>query len=313
MFFRRDFCGVARSSGMKRRTSARLLASLLLGAMASGCVTNAPPVQSPSAGSAGQEDIESRGQLWMIPSTQAGLSMRATLFRPPGEGPFPLAVINHGSEQDPANRSLMPMPAFKSVTAWFLERGYAVLLPQRPGHGETGGRYLENQGACWSASFERAGDATADNIEAAVDFMVRQPFIKPTGVVVIGNSAGGLGALALASRNPAGVIGIVNFSGGRGGRDFNRPGKNCSPERLVAAASTFGRTARMPTLWLYASNDSYFPPALSQEMAEAFRSAGGTVDYRLLPAVGKEGHRLIYAPTTVWGSYLDAFLTRSGG
>jgi homoserine acetyltransferase len=69
----------------------------------------------------------------------------------------------------------------------------------------------------------------------------------------------------------------------------------------------------MPTLWLYASNDSYFPPALSQEMAEAFRSAGGTVDYRLLPAVGKEGHRLIYAPTTVWGSYLDAFLTRSGG
>lgn len=207
----------------------------------------------------------------------------------------------------------MPMPAFNSLTEWFLQRGYAVLLPQRPGHGETGGRYLEEQGACGSANYMRAGDSTADSIEAAVDFMARQPFVKPGRTVVVGNSAGGWGAIALASRNPAGVSALINFSGGRGGRVFNRPGKNCSPERLVATAAKYGKTTRVQTLWLYASNDSYFSPELSREMAEAFRKAGGAVDYRLLPAVGKEGHSLINAPAAVWGPYLEAFLAGTGG
>ena len=143
--------------------------------------------------------------------------MRATLFRPPGPGPFPLAVINHGSEQDPAKRARMPMPEFRSLTEWFLQRGYAVLLPQRPGHGETGGRYLEDQGGCASSNYEKAGNATANSIAAAIDFMAKQPFVKPTGMVVVGNSAGGWGAIALASRNPAGVAAVVNFAGGRGG------------------------------------------------------------------------------------------------
>jgi alpha-beta hydrolase superfamily lysophospholipase len=31
------------------------------------------------------------------------------------------------------------MPEFRGLTDWFLGRGYAVLLPQRPGHGATGG------------------------------------------------------------------------------------------------------------------------------------------------------------------------------
>ena len=41
-----------------------------------------------------------------------------------------------------------------------------------------------------------------------------------------------------------------------------------------------------------AANDSYFSPALSRQLADAFRAAGGKVDFRLLPAWGSEGHWL---------------------
>jgi hypothetical protein len=44
--------------------------------------------------------------------------------------------------------------------------------------------------------------------------------------------------------------------------------------------------------WLVAANDSYFSPALSRQLAEAFRSGGGKVDFRVLPASGSEGHWL---------------------
>ena len=44
--------------------------------------------------------------------------------------------------------------------------------------------------------------------------------------------------------------------------------------------------------WLVAANDSYFSPAFSKQLAEAFRKAGGSVDFHALPASGSEGHWL---------------------
>jgi dienelactone hydrolase len=235
--------------------------------------------------------------------------MRAYLFRPAGEGPFPLAVINHGSEQDPRRRATMAMPSFDAMTRWFLERGYAVLLPQRPGHGATGGPYLENEGFCEVPNFVRAGNATADSIAGAVEFMTGQPFIRPSGVVVVGHSAGGWGAVALAARNLPAVAAVISLSGGRGGHDRGRPLHNCGPDRLVAAAAAYGRTARVPSLWLYAANDTYFPPELSARMAAAYEKAGGAVEYHRLPPVGVEGHELAHGSTD-WSPFMATFLAR---
>jgi dienelactone hydrolase len=236
--------------------------------------------------------------------------MRSTLFRPKGKGPYPLAVINHGSIEDPDERALMRLPSFPTLTAWLLARGYAVLVPQRPGHGKTGGKYAESEGPCGSADFFRAGESTADSIAASIAYMVRQPFIRRTGTLVVGNSAGGWGGMALAARNPPGVTAIIGFAPGRGGREHGLPLNNCSPGRLVDAAARFGATARVPTLWLYATNDTYFPPKLSGRLAAAFTAAGGKAEYRLLPPVGREGHALIQAPPSIWSTPLEQFLAR---
>lgn len=306
----------ARSMATRAKLAATVLLMTLIAGLLAACVDvttgplSASLTDGDKPGPQGADSSDNRRQLWLIPSPRQSLLMRAYLYRPPGEGPFPLAVINHGSDQDLGARAAMPMPSFPDLTKWFLARGYAVLLPQRPGHGQTGGPYLEDQGFCQSPNYVSAGNATADSIAAAVDYMTRQPFIRPTGAVIFGNSAGGWGTLALAARNPPAVSAAVVFSAGRGGRDHGRAFQNCAPDRLVAAAGAYGRTARVPVLWLSASNDTFFAPELVARMTAAYKAGGGVLDYHLLPPVGTEGHALAMAPEATWGPYLAAFLKK---
>jgi len=287
---------------------AALLALVLGGGSAAAQTRLTTPVLR--TGPQGPEGAPWRRQAWLLPGPANRVLMRATLFRPPGPGPFPLVVVNHGSSQDMAERAAQPTPLYLHLAAFFVARNHAVVVPQRPGHGATGGPYLESQGGCDTADYRAAGLATAESIAAAIDYMTHQPFIRRDGVIVVGQSAGAWGALALASSNPAGLRAAINFAGGRGGRSLEQPNRNCAPDRLVATAAEFGRTARVPTLWLYAENDTYFGPDLSRRMAAAFRLAGGRVDYRLLPAHGEEGHRLVEASDAVglWAPLVDAFL-----
>jgi dienelactone hydrolase len=248
----------------------------------------------------------------LIPLPNLGISMATRIVRPPGAGPFPLVVINHASTESAERRALLPEPSYAALTEWFAKRGYLVALPQRPGHGRTGGPYLEDQGGCDDADYARAGRGGATSIEAALAAMFARPDVRKTGALVVGHSAGGWGALALASRNPRGVAAIIDFAGGRGGRSFDHANNNCAPERLIEAAREFGSTARVPTLWIYAENDSYFAPWLVQRMADAWRARGGRVDLAIVPAFGLEGHRLAEADDgpAVWAPVIAQFLAR---
>jgi dienelactone hydrolase len=253
-----------------------------------------------------------RSTIISIPSPERRSPMRTLVLRPPGPGPFPLALINHGSTQNPERRTRMETPQYRALSKWFLDRGYIVALPQRPGHGKTGGTYLEDQHGCDRANFRQAGYGAADSIETALRYMTALPDVRRTGVIVVGQSAGAWGALALASRRPQAVAAVINFAGGRGGHSFDRPNVNCAPDRLVDAARHFGRTARVPTLWIYTENDSYFAPALSKRMVDAYRGAGGLAEYRLLPPFGSDGHQIIEASSAVpqWGPLVENFLKR---
>jgi dienelactone hydrolase len=263
-------------------------------------------------GPQGPPDAKGR-QAWLVPSQQPGVLMRATLQRPAGEGPYPLAVINHGGTESAELRATFRLPLFAAASEFFLARGYAVLVPLRPGYGETGGAYLEANSrtrACRDADYRRSGAATADSIAAAVDFMVRQTFVKRGGTIVVGQSAGGWGALALASRNPKTVKAVIAFAPGRGGRINGRPNHNCQPERLAEAAASFGRSARVPALAIYTENDSFFGPSLSRQIVNAYRAGGGRLDDVLLPAFGVDGHALFAARdgVAIWGPVVEAFL-----
>jgi dienelactone hydrolase len=241
-------------------------------------------------GAAGAEGASLRAQQWLVPSGDAAVAAHAILFRPAGDGPFRLAVIAHASTQNVLRRAQMPQPDYKRLAAFLVSRGFAVLVPERLGHGATGGPYLEDQGGCEDADYVRSGHATADEIAAALRFMRTQPFVQPDRAIVIGHSAGGWGALALSTSDPRKIAAIIAFAPGRGGHANDRDNEVCAPQALLAAASAFGKAARVPVTWLVAANDSYFSPEFSRRLADAFGASGGKVQFSVLPRYGSEGH-----------------------
>ena len=247
-------------------------------------------------GAQGAEGEPNRLQQWLVPSSDPAAPSHAVLFRPSGEGPFPLAVIAHASSQNVLRRAQMPQPEYRALAAWLVAHGFAVLVPERSGHGATGGKYLEDQGGCDEADYVSAGRATAVAIAVALNYLRGQPFIQHDGALIIGHSAGAWGALSLAGQNPAGVAAIIAFAPGRGGHANDFPNQVCAPHTLISAAAEFGKGAnkgaKLPVTWLVAANDSYFSPNFSRQLADAFRSAGGKLDFRVLAAYGGEGHWL---------------------
>ena len=260
--------------------------------IALGALHAQPASAQTSLGPQAGEGEPDRRQQWLLPSPDPATAAHAILFRPPGEGPFPLAIVAHATSQNVLRRAQMPQPEYRALAAWLVARGFAALVPERPGHGATGGRYLEDQGGCDEADYAKAGRATADSIAAALDFLRGQSFLRQDGVVIVGHSAGAWGALALAGRSPPGILAIVAFAPGRGGHANDLPNRVCAPHTLISAAAEFGTSARVPVTWLVAANDTYFAPALSRQMADAFRAGGGAVDFRVLAASGSEGHWL---------------------
>jgi len=261
-------------------------------------------------GAQGPESGPDRMQQWLVPLPDPDTAARAILFRPPGDGPFRLALIAHASTQNPLRRAQLPQTEYRALAAFLVARGFAVLVPERAGHGATGGRYLEDQGDCDGADYISAGRATAEAIVVALNYLRAQSFVRQEGAVILGHSAGGWGALALAGEKVKGVSAIIALAAGRGGHAGDLPNQVCARDRLVSAAAEFGKGARVPVTWLVAANDTYFSPELSRQLADAFRSGGGSVDFHVLAASGNEGHWLAEteAGVTIAGPELDRAL-----
>ncbi|MGY4283152.1 dienelactone hydrolase [Bradyrhizobium sp. LM2.7] len=276
----------------------------------------APPLCAQvTLGSSGEEGEPFRRQQWRVPSPDTDIAAHALLFRPPGTGPFRLAVIAHATTQNALRRAQMPPPEYRALVAHLIARGFAVLVPERLGHGATGGRYLEDQGGCDEADYARSGRATAEEISRALEYLRKQDFVRKDAAVVLGHSAGGWGALAIANGDPKIVSAIIAFAPGRGGHANDESNRICAPHTLLAAAAEFGKAARIPVTWLVTANDSYFAPAFSRTLADAFRGGGGKVDFRALPATGSEGHWMIETEAGVKaaGSELDRALKPRAG
>lgn len=241
-----------------------------------------------------------------------GSTLVARVMQPPGEARRPLVVINHGSPADGSRRARMEPPRYATLSSWFLARGYVVALPLRRGYGESGGTWAEGYGRCDTPDYYSAGLQSAADIQSTIDYMRTQPYVAPDRTLVVGQSAGGWAAVALSSRNPPGVPAMINFAGGRGGHQ-KLPGGgigNCAPEALVQAAGKYGATARVPLLWIYAENDSFFEPALARRMVAAYDAAGGKATYRPVGPFGRDGHSLAGSAdgVPIWSPLVQSFL-----
>ncbi|MGY4284232.1 dienelactone hydrolase [Bradyrhizobium sp. LM2.7] len=208
---------------------------------------------------------------------------------------------------------------FRDAAKWFAKRGYLVVAPVGTGYGAAAidipehglyGPFFSKVGKCSNPNFRAPGLAVAQVDLWIIDYMTAGRRIMPKDVIVIGQSAGGWASIALFSLNPPQVKAIITFAAGRGGRVGGKSNNNCAPDTLVEATREFGRTSRVPMLWIYIENDTFFGPALSKRMHEAFNAAGGKAEYRLLPPFGNEGHFFIGSPDAIpiWSPLVAKFL-----
>ncbi|PSO31772.1 dienelactone hydrolase [Bradyrhizobium sp. MOS002] len=262
------------------------------------------------------QELRLEEQLLVLPLP---IPVLAYVVKPLLDAPLPLVVMNHGETLDPKERSFYPTVEFRAAAFWFARRGYLVVVPIRPGFGSAAidlpdqgvvSTYFGAVGKCTDANFRAAGIAIARLNQWVIDYVLDRKLAAGPGTIVVGQSGGGWGALALSSLNPAGVRAIITFEAGRGGRVDGKPNNNCAPDKLVEAAREFGRSARVPVLSIYTENDTYFGPSLSRKLLEAYRAAGGTGEYHLLPPFGNEGHFLLDDPNAIpiWSPVVSGFL-----
>lgn len=249
---------------------------------------------------------EGRGHAVVIP---------ARICRPLRNGAARLVVINHGSPERAVDRLKIKLGGCEEeAPRWFLERGYVVALPLRRGYGEGGGVQADDSGECPYPDFVRAGVETARDIDATVRYARGLPFVRRAGAVIVGQSAGGWGAIAYDALPHPSVAGFVVMAGGRGGHYQDRPFNNCRPDLLVASARRFGHSARTPMLWIYTENDSYFSPGLAHALWEAFTGSGGVAELQQLAPFDDDGHQLFYGAggSSVWGPIVARYLKGRG-
>jgi dienelactone hydrolase len=239
--------------------------------------------------------------------------MVLTHFKPPGDGPFPAVIMNHG--RDSNQRANPARYRYSDVARYWLRRGVAVFVTTRLGYGDSGMEQdPEFTGPCQFKNFDAAAAATTVQTLAAVDFATQQPWVKPKKIILMGQSMGGFATVvAMGAKHPS-VIAGINFAGGGGGDVVNRKANPCSYHRV---ATTFENAAKAnggstPMLWLYSDNDNYWGPDIPRKWHEAYTSAGGKAEFAAFGPVGTEGHSLLSKGMPLWRPVLDQFIRKHG-
>jgi len=214
------------------------------------------------------------------------LKLVGTLFRPEGDGPFPLLIINHGTPRN-GNDRISTTDVYQAQAQLFAAMGFVVINPIRRGYGQSDGPGNDGMGTCDDPTYYEAGMGAAFDINATIAYAKTLPYVDTSRIVLLGKSTGGVAVLALASQNIPGVVGVINFAGGRGSR---APNYVCNEDKLMASFSRYASTTHVPMLWLYAKNDRFFGPPLAKRLLTAYLDQHVDVRFVQLPWFGSDGH-----------------------
>jgi dienelactone hydrolase len=278
---------------------ARLFTSLAPLAMA-GCLALAG-----LTGAQAQEaalDARLNEQVVMVPGA-SGNTLETTIFRPSGPGPFPLVLMNHGKQ--PGDPRLQSRDRFYYLSREFVRRGYAVIVPMRTGFGRSGGDYAD-----YGCDMTGNGYLQAADLHAALRYARSQSWIDSQRIIVAGQSYGGMAALAAGAGATPGVRGLLNFAGGLRADDGGCQWKPA----LVSAYADYGSHSRLPSLWFYGANDSYFNQELVDRLYQAYAGAGGNVRLVSYAAFKHDAHGMVGSRDgfAVWWPQAEKFLRQIG-
>jgi dienelactone hydrolase len=221
-------------------------------------------------------------------------------YRPARRGRFPVVIFNHGSTGRGTISPGLTLRA-EAQAHYFVQRGYAVLVPMRKGRGGSEGRYSEPE-QC-EAGAVAAGLASAlEDVEGVITFVATQPSLQADHIVLAGVSRGGYLSVLYAGQGAQRdrIKGVINFSGGW-------VGEGCGTDVNAAGYAAAAPHIPCPTLWLYAAGDRFYGPPAIQGYVRAFTEAGGRATFQLYDPLPSDGHRLVQFVST-WKPAVDAYL-----
>jgi dipeptidyl aminopeptidase/acylaminoacyl peptidase len=232
----------------------------------------------------------------------------AWLYKPPGDGPFPVVVSIHGGPESQAR------PAFSSnYQLWLRELGVAILVPNVRGSSGYGKTYvgLDN-------GFKRE-DSVRD-IGKLLDWIGTQPDLDSDRVAVFGGSYGGYMVLASAVhfsdrlRAAVDIVGISSFvTFLENTQDYRRdlrrveygderdPAMRAHLEKISPVNNVEKIT--VPMFVVQGQNDPRVPVTEAEQIVEALRKQGQMVWYMNALNEGhgyrKKENRDLYQQATV--------------
>jgi carboxymethylenebutenolidase len=242
------------------------------------------------------------------------VTLHALLWRPPGRGPFPAVLLNHGSGR--TREELERLGPYEGQAGTlgpvFARHGYVFLYLFRRGVGlsaDQGSNAVELMNREFAAHGQEARNelqlrllenGEMNDAVSGLEFLRSLPKVDAHNVAVIGHSFGGSLTLLLAEREPS-LRAVVIFSGA--GYSWDRSAQLRA--RLLAAVAHI--TA--PVFFIHAAND--YSLGAGKALDARLEQVGKPHRLKIYPPVGHtvdEGHGFLYLGVSTWEPDVFAFL-----
>ncbi len=237
-------------------------------------------------------------------------TLKGFFYKPPGPGPFPAVLYNHGSDKLPGS--------FPALAKFWTGNGFVFFVPHRPGHGRSPGAWIVDQQEEYRLKEKDPARTRQHDVElheqanvhvmAAAAWLRQQPFVQGDSVIMAGISYGGIQTV-LAAEQDSGVRAYVIFS--PGAMSWLNPTLR---ERLLKAV----KNRKAPVFLLQAHNDYNLGP--SELLGGELTRQGVLNRTQVYPAFGdaanpRDGHGgFAVRGSDVWGpdvlEFVNAVLKR---
>ena len=245
-----------------------------------------------------------------VPSGQ--LVLKALLWHPSGEGPFPGIVYCHGSYKD--------TEAIRDPTVGplFAKKGYIFLFLFRRGVGLSKGQGL-NSTDLMDEALKDKGQEERNNVQlhlldtdqlqdmvAGIKFLNARNDVDQERMAVVGASFGGALALLLAEHEPKLKAAVLFTPVGGPGHSWDR--SHQLRMRLITAAKNISA----PIMIVYAQNDYSLAPGYALDsVMNQFNKPHFLKIYSSFGSSQNEAHKFVFLSPGTWEADVFTFLSKN--
>jgi len=231
-------------------------------------------------------------------------ALKGYFYTPPGAGPFPCMILNHGSGIDKGTLDVSRPGTASLLAGW----GIASFLPHRHGYGNSEGPAWREEVSApfgtpeYDAALAARLDRESEDVLAACEIAATLPEVRKESIGVMGSSFGGVNTLLSASKSKRFRC-AVEFAGAAMNWD-----RTPALRKLMTDAAL---KLTMPIFFIQAANDYSIRP--TRELAEALEKSSVRFQAKVFPTFGfnaHEGHLFERDGAQIWGPEVRQFLER---